>query len=169
MKKLMTLLAGGIALASCASNNFVPASEVNSGSYKVTSPSMMTNSIFFAENSSDISTDYVNLLKINASYLRSNRYATIELAGNSSEPGGEKYNKGLALERAETVKVVLMRLGVKPCQITVTSNGKDKLKYHKPDREERLKDQRVDILYQTYPPYNYKVDKVPVINVYSMF
>lgn len=165
----MLLIAGATLVVSCASNNFVPASEVDTGSYKVTSKSMMTNSIFFAENSSDISTDYVNLLKINASYLRSNRSATILLAGNSSEPGGETYNKGLALERAENVKVVLMRLGVKPCQITVTSNGKDELQYHSPDKEERLKDQRVDILYQTYPPFNYKVNKAPEIDVYSMF
>jgi outer membrane protein OmpA-like peptidoglycan-associated protein len=169
MKKLMLTIAGSMILASCASNNFVPASEVDTGTYVRTSKTMMTNSVFFAENSSDISTDYVHLLKVNASYLRSNRSATILLAGNSSEPGGSTYNKELALERAENVKVVLMRLGVQANQITVTSNGKDNLKYHRPDKEVLLKDQRVDILYQTYPPYTYKVDKVPEIDVYSMF
>ncbi len=169
MRKLLLLIAGAGMLASCANNNFTPASEVNTGKYQMTSKNFRSNSVFFAENSSDISTDYVKVLKENASYLRLYRNATVLLAGNSSEPGGEKYNKELALERAENVKVVLMRLGVNANQISVTSNGRDDLEYHKPDKEVLLKDQRVDILYQTKPPFGYKVDKLPVIDADTLF
>lgn len=169
MKKLLLLIAGAAMVVSCANNNFTPASEVNTGTYQLTSNNFRTNSVFFAENSSDISTAYVKVLKENASYLRLYRNATVLLAGNSSEPGGEKYNKALALERAENVKVVLMRLGVNANQISIASNGKDELEYHKPDKEVLLKDQRVDILYQTKPPFGYKVDKLPIIDADTLF
>lgn len=169
MQKLLLLIAGAGMMVSCANNNFVPASEVNTGKYQPVGKNLMTNSVFFAENSADISTDYVKLLKVNASYLRLYRNAVILLAGNSSEPGKEGYNKKLGLERAENVKVVLMRLGVNANQISVISNGKDELQYHHPDKEVLLKDQRVDILYQTKPPFGYKVNKVPVIDADTMF
>jgi len=58
--------------------------------------------------------------------LKEGKNVKIEIQGHTDYIGTEDYNKKLGMQRAETVKAELIRLGVDPARISTVSFGEDK-------------------------------------------
>jgi peptidoglycan-associated lipoprotein len=61
-----------------------------------------------------------------AQKLKEGKNVKIEIQGHTDYIGTEDYNKKLGIQRAETVKSELIRLGVDPARISTVSFGEDK-------------------------------------------
>ncbi len=80
-------------------------------------------SVLFENDSYVISDDQMNKIKAVASIMKDDTTKTYNVIGFCDKTGSPEYNKKLSEKRAEAVKKVLMRYGVKEEQITVSGNG----------------------------------------------
>ena len=82
--------------------------------------------IFYDLDSFTVKDEYKPLLEAHAAYLKNNRNARIKVEGNTDERGSREYNLALGQKRSESVKRVLMLLGVSEAQIDTVSFGEEK-------------------------------------------
>ena len=87
---------------------------------------LSTRTIYFELDSSDIRSEYVEVLRAHARYLASNPSARVTLEGHCDERGTREYNLALGARRANSVKDYLVSLGVSPSRITTISYGKER-------------------------------------------
>ena len=84
--------------------------------------------VFFALDSSELSSETKELLKQNVTWLNNNLQVTrLELEGHCDPLGSEAYNIGLGQRRAERIKNYLLDLGIKREKLSLTSYGEEKL------------------------------------------
>lgn len=165
--KMIALLAGILSLTACGSNQ-APVDSANNPDQSIKT-TVMKNVVYFQFNSSDVPTNSAKLLTINASYLIAHPAAHVQIQGNSSEVGTAQHNQELALQRAQSVQQSLLKSGVPAKQVSVISYGNTKPVFPNNDKGLQPKNQRVDIVYTSTAPYQYKVDKVPSIDSATMY
>lgn len=81
--------------------------------------------IYFAYNSSSLSSDARRAIKSNVSILEGNRNLKITIAGHCDERGSSEYNLGLGEDRAKAVRRYLIDLGINSRSISFTSYGEE--------------------------------------------
>src|SRR3990167_8472743 len=81
----------------------------------LTAPSNQT--YYFAFDSSEMRSEDMKALMIQANYMAAHPSATIRLEGNTDNRGSREYNIGLGWRRDQTVARVLEQQGVRPNQI----------------------------------------------------
>ena len=81
--------------------------------------------VFFAFDSSHISTDARKSLNDQAKYLKENPELKIMIEGHCDERGTREYNYALGARRADAAKKVMVKDGVSPARIDTMSYGKD--------------------------------------------
>lgn len=167
--KILSVTAAVLSIAACTSNQAPSVQASSSEAGASATSSVVANSVFFAFNSSDVTSKYNKLLTINAGYLISHSDATIQIQGNSSEIGTIQHNQKLGLERAQNVKQALVKLGVPAKKISVISFGNTKPAYPSEAGGEQPKNQRADIVYTNTPPYQYTLKKTPMIDTSTMY
>ncbi len=159
-----------VGIAACASNPAPAVNGVSSAKGDVnTDKNVLTNSIYFSINSAEVTRSYHRLLTINASYLISHPYASVQIQGNSSEIGTPEHNKELGMIRAQNVKQELIALGVPAKQISIVSFGNSKLVFPSETGGRQPKNQRADIVYINLAPYQYTQNPLPKINITTMY
>lgn len=167
--KILSITAAVFSMAACTSNQAPSVQASSSEAGASATSSVVANSVFFAFNGSDITSKYNKLLTVNAGYLISHTDAKVQIQGNSSEIGTVQHNQKLGLERAQSVKQALVKLGVPAKQISVVSFGNTKPAYPTETGGEQPKNQRVDIVYTSTPPYQYTLKKTPMIDTSTMY
>ena len=125
--------------------------------------------VLYDVDSDIVSKSYHKLLAINARYLISHPYSIVQIQGNSSEDGTPEHNQELGLARAKNVKQYLADSGVPDKQIQIISYGDTRPLFPKEAGKRQVKNQRADISYTSLPPYQYKVEKMPIINITTMY
>jgi OOP family OmpA-OmpF porin len=70
----------------------------------------------------NVSTEGIDFM---LTYLRNNPDASIDIIGNADEIGKNTYNDKLALERANSVKAILVKAGIEESRLNVISKGED--------------------------------------------
>ena len=82
--------------------------------------------VFFELNSSDLTAEAQETLKMQAAWL--NRYlsTTVTIEGHADERGTREYNLALGARRANSVIVYLQTLGIKGDRLTSISYGKER-------------------------------------------
>jgi len=70
----------------------------------------------------NVSTEGIDFM---LTYLRNNPDASIEIIGNADEIGKTPANDRLALQRANSVKDILVKAGIAPTRLNVVSKGED--------------------------------------------
>ncbi|GEP51742.1 hypothetical protein FNO01nite_24140 [Flavobacterium noncentrifugens] len=70
----------------------------------------------------NVSTEGIDFM---LTYLRNNPDASIEIIGNADEIGKTPANDKLALQRANSVKDILVKAGIAPTRLNVISKGED--------------------------------------------
>ncbi|MFN3628774.1 MAG: OmpA family protein, partial [Casimicrobiaceae bacterium] len=87
------------------------------------------------------------LLEAHAAYLKRNPQARIVIEGNTDERGSREYNLALGQKRSESVKRVLMLLGVAEAQIEAVSFGEEKPRRTGSTEADHAENRRADIRY----------------------
>ena len=82
--------------------------------------------VFFATNSSSLTTASRDTLRKQANYLRKNKNLNVVLEGHADERGTREYNLALAEKRANAARDYLLTYGISGKRISVISYGKEK-------------------------------------------
>ena len=82
--------------------------------------------VFFATNSSSLTTASRDTLRKQADYLRKNKDMNVVLEGHADERGTREYNLALGERRANAARDYLMTYGISGKRISVISYGKEK-------------------------------------------
>jgi len=82
--------------------------------------------VYFAFDSSAISGESKSELKQNASWMKSNGSASVQIEGHCDERGTVEYNLALGQRRAEAVKKYLHHLGIPNSRMSTISYGKER-------------------------------------------
>jgi peptidoglycan-associated lipoprotein len=104
-------------------------------------------SIYYDFDSSQIKDDYKPLVTAHAQYLVANPSAKITIQGNTDERGSREYNVALGQRRADSVKQMMLLLGVAENQIETISFGEEKPRATGHDETSWAENRRSDIVY----------------------
>ena len=104
--------------------------------------------IYFEFDSSEVASDYVELVKHHGKYLALNSDASIRLEGHTDERGSREYNVALADRRAQSVKQLLMFEGASSDQMTIISYGEEKPVALGHDEAAWVLNRRAQLIYQ---------------------
>jgi peptidoglycan-associated lipoprotein len=81
--------------------------------------------IHFEFDRYDLSQDAKEILKLHATWLRSNPQGTLEIEGHGDDRGTNEYNVALGAKRAENVKRYLIDLGIIANRLATISYGEE--------------------------------------------
>ena len=87
---------------------------------------IVIKNIFFEFNKADIQPRSLSQIKQIAKFLELNPDLKIEISGHTDKSGSQEYNQKLSLERAESVKNELVKLGIYSSQLTTKGYGSSK-------------------------------------------
>ena len=104
-------------------------------------------SVFFDYDSFVIKDEYKPLVTAHARYLVANRAQKITIEGNTDERGSREYNIALGQRRSDSVKQMMILLGVKEDQIETVSFGEEKPRNPGHDEAAFSENRRADIRY----------------------
>lgn len=82
--------------------------------------------IYFDYDSSDIQSQFIDILRAHASYLSSSSGASVTLEGHTDERGTREYNLALGDHRADTVRRYLLAEGVPDGRVQTMSYGEER-------------------------------------------
>ncbi|MEK6750411.1 MAG: peptidoglycan-associated lipoprotein Pal [Pseudomonadota bacterium] len=82
--------------------------------------------IYFEYDSSEVQSEFRNVIAAHATYLSANASAAVILEGHCDERGTREYNMALGERRARAVMQALTLQGVNAKQITVVSYGEER-------------------------------------------
>ncbi len=85
------------------------------------------NKIYFAFDSSKLSTEAKATLSLQAEWLKANKKVVASIEGHCDEVGTEEYNLSLGLKRGKSVLDALAEYGVEASRLSVVSYGKSRL------------------------------------------
>ena len=108
---------------------------------------LSNRTIYFEYDSSDISSEYVDVLSAHAQYLAANPSVTMVLEGHCDERGTREYNLALGELRAHRVKQFIMAEGVSNMQINEFSYGEEKSVDSGQNESAWARNRRVEIVY----------------------
>lgn len=103
--------------------------------------------IYFDFDSSDIRTEYVDVIAAHGRFLASNATVRVRLEGHTDERGSREYNIGLGERRAQTVRRALLLQGVQESQVSTVSYGEERPAALGNDENAWSKNRRVEIVY----------------------
>ena len=113
-------------------------------------PASMLNkqrSVFYDYDSVVVKDEYKPLVSAHARYLSANRAQKITIEGNTDERGSREYNIALGQRRADSVKQMMILLGVQEAQIESVSLGEEKPRAQGHDDAAYSENRRSDIRY----------------------
>jgi len=102
--------------------------------------------VYFAFDSSAITTDQLEKLNQSSAYLFENKSTKLVVEGNCDERGTADYNLALGELRAMSVKKYLANMGVAPERISTISYGSERPLYSGSDESAWAKNRRADLV-----------------------
>lgn len=105
------------------------------------------NTVYFDFDKSTIRSEFQDLLKGHAKYLKSNPEASVKLEGHTDVRGSAEYNMALGERRGNAVQRFLVMEGVNANQLEVVSYGKMQLAEQGDNEAAHSKNRRVVIDY----------------------
>jgi peptidoglycan-associated lipoprotein len=111
-------------------------------------PLLETTVIFFDYDSSEVRSDFNDVLAAHAAYLAANPNVSIRLEGHADERGSREYNIGLGESRAQAVRRILVLQAVDASQITTVSFGEERPAMFGSSEEAWERNRRVEIVYR---------------------
>ena len=113
-------------------------------------PASMLNkqrSVYYDYDSIVVKDEYKPMVSAHARYLSANRAQKITVEGNTDERGSREYNIALGQRRADSVKQMMLLLGVQEAQIESVSFGEEKPRSPGHDEAAFAENRRSDIRY----------------------
>ena len=103
--------------------------------------------VYFDFDSYEVRPEYRSLIEGHARQLQANPSLLAVLEGHGDERGTREYNIGLGDLRAQSVRRVMVAMGVSPQQISVVSYGEERPASDGPDETSYSLNRRVEIVY----------------------
>ena len=103
--------------------------------------------VYFDYKSTVMPATSLNLLQLHSQYMI-NSGATVILVGHSDTVGSSRYNKELALKRAQAVAEILVQMGVSPSSIGTESRGEEELAVEGNSSYANAMNRRVELRYE---------------------
>jgi len=131
-KKITNLLIIALSTLALSGCSTAKKSEVGSGDVYTGNATVeylasgVKDRVFFATNSSSLTTASRDTLRKQANYLRKNKNLNVVLEGHADERGTREYNLALGEKRANSAKDYLMTYGISGKRVSVISYGKEK-------------------------------------------
>ena len=131
IRNLLIILFSTLALSACSTAKKAPTVGTSGDVYTGTdtveylAPGVKDR-VFFATNSSSLTTASRDTLRKQADYLRKNKDMNVVLEGHADERGTREYNLALGERRANAAKDYLMTYGISGKRISVISYGKER-------------------------------------------
>lgn len=129
MRKLSTicLLISATALTqSCALQPVVEYEDTATTTTPIHVQDRVKHIVHFEYDSKEVSFEQAGVIERHVRHLLKNPSVRVRLQGNASNDGARAYNYDLALARAESVKDIMVQLGVAPTQIMISSIGEQR-------------------------------------------
>jgi len=104
-------------------------------------------SVFFDYDSTMVKDEFKPLITAHSKFLTDNRGRKVVIQGNTDERGSREYNLALGQRRADSVKRMMMLLGVTDGQIESVSFGEEKPRATGTDEKSFAENRRSDIVY----------------------
>tara|TARA_B110001452_G_C15113464_1_gene388158 strand:- start:63 stop:542 length:480 start_codon:yes stop_codon:yes gene_type:complete len=130
LKNSLLIILSSLVLSACATKKG-PTGQMQGDVYTGTDTveylaSGVPDRVFFATNTSVLTTAARETLRKQATYLRKNSSMNVVLEGHADERGTREYNLALGERRANAAKDYLMTYGVSSNRISVISYGKER-------------------------------------------
>jgi len=138
---------GGVSTGGVATVDADRASGSSRGAVGPDSALASQRVIYFDFDSSDIRSEYVDVIAAHGRFLAGNATVRVRLEGHTDERGSREYNIGLAERRAQTVRRALTLQGVQESQIATVSYGEERPAAAGSDENAWSKNRRVEIVY----------------------
>ena len=103
--------------------------------------------VYFDYKSTVVPATSINLLQLHSQYLINNG-GSVTLVGHSDAVASARYNKELALRRAQAVAEILVQMGVSPSAIRTDSRGKEELAVEGDSPYANAMNRRVELRYE---------------------
>ena len=103
--------------------------------------------VYFDYKSTVVPAPSLNLLQLHSQYLI-NSGASVTLVGHSDAIASARYNKELALKRAQAVAEILVQMGVSPSNIRTESRGEEELAVEGDGPYANSMNRRVELRYE---------------------
>lgn len=105
-------------------------------------------SVFFDYDSNAVKDEFKPMITAHSKFLTDNRGRKIVIQGNTDERGSREYNLALGQRRADSVKRMMMLLGVTDGQVESVSFGEEKPRAAGTDEKSFAENRRADIVYE---------------------
>jgi len=102
--------------------------------------------VYYNFDSSDVSSDQVSRIEVNADFSKSNPELPIRIEGNCDSRGTNEYNMALGERRALSAKKYLVNLGVEDAKLTTVSYGEERMLLHGHDELSWAQNRRADFV-----------------------
>ena len=89
-------------------------------------PAADPDSIYFDYDKYNVKSEYKNVVKKNADYLKANKGSNVTIEGNCDERGTNEYNMALGQRRADSAAKALKAAGIDAKRIKAVSYGEEK-------------------------------------------
>jgi peptidoglycan-associated lipoprotein len=103
--------------------------------------------IYFEYDSSEIRSEYLDVVAAHAAYLVKYPTAKVRLEGHTDERGSREYNIGLGERRSQAVRRALASQGVADTQIATVSYGEERPAVPGSDDSAYAQNRRVELAY----------------------
>lgn len=107
----------------------------------------LQNVVYFAFDSSDISSESANVLSQHAQLLQANPEARVVIAGHADERGSREYNMALGERRAKAVQSYLSSQGIAESRTEAVSYGEEQPAAQGHDEAAWAKNRRAELSY----------------------
>jgi peptidoglycan-associated lipoprotein len=104
-------------------------------------------SVFYDYDSNVVKDEFKPLVTAHSQFLKDNRNRKITIQGNTDERGSREYNIALGQRRADSVKQMMILLGVQEAQIETVSFGEEKPRSAGKDESAFSENRRSDLVY----------------------
>jgi peptidoglycan-associated lipoprotein len=104
--------------------------------------------VYFDFDTSDIRSDFNEMLAAHGRYLAMNPNAQVRLEGHADERGSREYNIGLGERRAQAVRRILLLQGASNDQLSTVSYGEERPAVTGSDEEAYSLNRRVELVYR---------------------
>lgn len=145
MKRVLLSTLAVLALSACSAGqtSFLERDQMRADTNQLTTVAVANNGVHYWEpvtkqdfvvyfdfDTQALTADSIRSVDRWARWMKVNPDARITLEGHTDFAGTERYNKGLGMRRAQTVKKSLVALGIEDHRVSTVSYGEDRIATH---------------------------------------
>ena len=101
--------------------------------------------LYFKLDKTELSDEYKKVIQRIPPAISARKFPSIGIIGHCDRSGSKEYNQQLAMKRAEAVRDFLVKTGIDPEAISVTSHGENNPLVETPDGVYELRNRRVEV------------------------